>query len=689
MKRPFPSSLLFSGILLVAWTLFQAFFPFPGTESPSFSPRKPPGPSRRGWWKGVFPPGRCPVDLRFLNSPHRPAGRTGFVRARGGDLFFGDGTPARFWGCNVQAYALFSSKKAVRRQAERIARLGFNLVRLHHHDSTGWVSPTVIDKSRPGTGRLDPAGMDGIDWWIACLKEQGVFVWLDLQVGRRLKKGDGVDGWTEVARRGGDPRGFCFVNDSIRKRMEEFDRKYLSHVNKYTGSAYKDEPAVLGILLSNENDLAAHFGNLFLPGKKNPYHRRLFMARVRAFAKRTGLPAGRLWRTWEPGPSKILLADMEHAWFLSMIEFLRGMGVRQLVAAGTSWGGMPLTGLSSLRAGDLVDVHAYGREGFLRADPAERPNFAAWIAAARLEGKPLACTEWNLGRFPARDRFAAPLYVASLASFQGWSALMLYGYAQVSLDGPPRGNNWSSFTDPALMGAMPAAALLFRRGDVAPARKTARVLVAREDLYGKARTPRNSAALRTLPELHRMVLSLADVPELDWDGPSRPGPGPSFAVKDLDRSFPGKKAGRVVSDTGELVRDWKAGFQSIDTPRTQAVQGEVGGRVIGLKYARFRIRTRSCLVCFSSLDGRALPASRRILLTALARALPSPGNRLPFFSEPVEGEVELAAGRVRFLRPLGGDGRKGKRVTLSRRKGALLVPLDRKAGTHWFLLEEH
>ncbi len=641
----------------------------------------------KGWLKGLFLPTRCPVDLRFLNAPHRPAGKTGFVRAKGGRLYYGDGSPARFWGCNVQAYSLFSSRGAIRLQAERIARLGFNLVRLHHHDSTGWVDPTVIDKSRPDTRHLNPAGLDGIDWWIKCLKDQGVFVWLDLHVGRLLKKGDAVKGWKEVARRGGDMRGFCFINDSIEARMEEFNRKYLSHVNRFTGKAYKDEPAVMGILITNENDLTGHFGNLFLPDKNNPFHNGLFMKEVKSFAAKTGLPAGRLWRTWEPGPSKILLADLEHRWFAGMLGALRKIGVRQLVAPGNTWGNMALFGLPSLRIGDIVDVHSYGKEGFLRADPRKAANYVDWIAAAHVEGKPLSVTEWNLGRFPADDRFAAPLYTASIASFQGWDALMLYGYSQVPLDAPPRASNWSSFTDPALMGLMPAAALLFRRGDVAPGKKTARILVGRKDLYERARTPVNSAALRTLPELHRLVLSPADVPELSWDSPAPPVKGPSFAVRNLDRDFLGKGAKQVVSDTGELTRNWKAGFQVIDTPRTQAVQGAVGGRTFRLGAAVFKIRTPSCAVVLSSLDGRPLASSGKILLTALGRAYPSTGNRLPFRSEPVEGEVELAGGRSLLLYPLGRNGKKGRGIPLSRRKLSLVIRLSKDLGTHWFLLE--
>ncbi|MFO0633949.1 MAG: hypothetical protein U0168_13955 [Nannocystaceae bacterium] len=107
---------------------------------------------------------------------------------RGDGFEFEDGTPVRFWGTNVVAYALFDGdKQDVARQACRIAALGYNLVRLHHHDSA-WVEPNVFE---PQSRRLRQAGVEALDWWIKCLADAGVYVWLDLHVGRRFR----ATGW--------------------------------------------------------------------------------------------------------------------------------------------------------------------------------------------------------------------------------------------------------------------------------------------------------------------------------------------------------------------------------------------------------------------------------------------------------------------------------------------------------------
>ena len=138
---------------------------------------------------------------------------------------------------------------------------------------------------------------------------------------RELKPGDGVSlGRDEIARAGNSFFGFNYINPELLNLMKEFQHQYLGHVNRYTGLAYKDDPAVLGVLITNENDLTFHFGLSFLPNRHNPVHQGLFERETQAFVQATGLPADQIWRTWEPGPSKYLLNEVEHKFNRSMIE---------------------------------------------------------------------------------------------------------------------------------------------------------------------------------------------------------------------------------------------------------------------------------------------------------------------------------------------------------------------------------
>jgi len=647
-----------------------------------YAPEEP-----RAWPRGLLPPPETFLDLSFLNDAHRPAGAEGFVRVEGDRLVYGKNSALRLWGCNVQAYALFSPPELVRRHARRIAALGFNLVRLHHHDSTAWVEPTVIDRGRPDSRGIDARGLGAIHWWVKCLKDEGIFVWLDLHIGRVPKAGDGIEGWEELApaaERVG-LRGFCYVNPGLRALMQEFNENYLKPVNPHTGKALGDEPAVAGMLITNENALVGHFGNLFLPDKGNPRHGGLFMAAARAFARRTGLAADRVWRPWEPGPAKLLLADLEHRWNREMIGHLRGLGVRAPLAPTNTWGGLALFGLPGLTAGDLIDVHAYGEAESLSFDPRVRADCVHWIGAAQVAGKPLAITEWNLAEFPAADRFTAPLKVAALACLQGWDAPMLYGYAQVALDRIDRSNNWSALADPALMGAMPAAALLFRQRHAAQAKETVRLRLTREQVFFQDVDPEKSLALRTAVERHRLVLELPDTPELEWDGAA---PGAGGPAADLGRDYVAPGAAEIGSDTGELRRDWRRGVQWIDTPRTQAVQSWIGGAEFETADVRFGVQPPKALVAVTSLDGRPIRESRRLLVTALARALPAPGGRLPFASEPVAGLVELAGRESLRLFALDAGPRRPRPLSAERAGDRFRIRLSAADRTHWYLLAE-
>jgi len=647
------------------------------------------GPARTShWYSGALLHDKSPVDLSFLN--HKPAGKFGFVKPKGDKLVFENGAQARFWGGNIAAYAIFVDKEQIEAQAERIAQLGYNLMRFHHHDSMRWVAKTVIDKSRSDSQHLDDEVMDRLDYWIKCLRDQGVYVWLDLHVGRLFKAGDNIgDGFAEMMRRGKlgqgtEAKGYCYFNERIEQLMKDFNQKYLGRVNKYTQLAYKDDPAIMGLLITNENDITGHFGNLMLRDKNNPYHNRIFEAQVKAFAAEHGLEFARTLRTWEPGPSKLFLADWEYKWNRRMLDALTRLGVKVPVSTTQMWGNMPLFGLPSVTAGGIIDVHSYGSAEALSANPRFKDNYVSYLATGQVYAKPVSITEWNVP-YPKVDRFTAPLYVAGISALQGWDAPMIYNYSQRSFEKPTRQGTWSTFSDPAITGMMPAAAMLYRQGHVAPARLDYCIMLDRQKLYMESSHPRNMASLRTLVEQSKVAIGLPDTGELKWDRRTRVAGGVRV-ITDKDRDFIPAGQSFVRSDTGELTRNWVKGYQIIDTAQTAAVQGWVGGEELRLKAVSFDITTPKAAVAVSSLDGQAIGKSSRMLITAVARAVPSPGGQMPMLSEPVRGEIRIAGPSALKLIPLAGDGGKLDVVTLEYAKGRYTVELPAERGTHWFLL---
>ncbi len=664
-----------------------------GTERiPSLAERYGPTDTST-WYRDALQWNASPVDLRFLNDAS--AGQRGFVRAEGDQLIFEDGTPARFWGGNLVAYALSLPDREIEAQAKRIAQLGFNLMRIHHHDSMVWVHPTVIDQTRNDSRYLDERFLDRIDYWIKCLKDEGVYVWLDLHVGRVFKAGDvdtefgHIEGFDEIndggRERNGEVKGFAYFSEPIQELMKEFNAQYLNHVNPYTGDAYKDEPAIIGLLITNENDLTRHHAGKMLKNSGNAVYNRIFENALKDFSQATGVDMRQARQTWKPGPGKIFLNHREHLFNVNMLEHLEQIGVNVPIVTTNTWGHMGVESLPALTDGDIIDVHSYSKGEALSIDPNDSTNFASWISMNQVHGKPLSVTEWNergLGRF------TAPMYLASISSLQGWDALFIYDYADAPFSrARNRPQRFATYADPALTGAMPAAAMAYRRQDIRPAEKEYCLMLSREQLYFEGLDVASSLTARTLMEQSKFTVGLPDVPELDWDTKTNPDPS-VITLTDVNRNFIPSGQQYVESDTGEIHRDWTTGVQLIDTQRTQVASGWIGGKTHRLSDVAVDVSTPNAMLAVTSLDGEPISRSNKILITALARAIPR-DDRQGYLSEPVTGTIEIHAQKGMIFYPLSSDGTLMKPIETRVENGIYEIALSEESGSHWFLFQKY
>jgi hypothetical protein len=646
----------------------------------------------KGWPTDKLDWKTSPVDLSFLNAQEKPAGKRGFVKASGEQLQFADNSTARFWGTNLSAYALFqTSDDAIKLQAKRLSALGFNLVRLHHHDSP-WVFPNIFGDGRVtrSTQQLSPESLKKIDWWIKCLKDEGIYVWLDLHVQRVFTEKDNIYGFDELPKEEQNftyLKGYSYVNLTIQQAMKRFTEAYLTHVNSYTGLAYKDDPAIAAVLITNENDVTNHFGNALLPDKNLPKHNRVYMAEAEAFAKQHNLSVDQTWRSWEPGPSKMFLNDLERRFNIDMIQHLRGIGVKVPIATTSSWGRNGLNSLPALTSGDVIDVHSYGGSGQVEKNPLYSDSIVNWIAAGQVVGKPLTVTEWNNEPFPIPDRHSLPLYMAGTASHQGWDALMQYAYSQ-----EPRGsvgmsaNNWHAYNDPAMLATLPAAALLYRRADVREATTTYVFAPTSKTLFNQMITAANSALLRTAMEKGKLEIAMPQTPELPWLQQSVI-PSNAQEFHDPDQSLLDANASESTTDTGELKRNWKQGVYTINTPRTQAATGWIGGESISLGNIKVQVKTANASVAVQSLDDAPLGRSQDLLISLGTRAVPQDGDKIPFYVEPLEGTLTIQApqGLTLFTHGLL---RQMKKLPATYLDGRYTIKFDGLQASNWLFLKK-
>ena len=170
-----------------------------------------------------------------------PAGKYGFTRIEG-QQFVNDAGPIRFNGVNIVGGANFPSREQAERMAKRLAHLGFNMVRLHFFDLYDYNYRDIHEKGilvNDGTFlTFDPVQQDKFDYMVYQFKKHGIYINVNLLVGRPFKNKNGFD-------------------KNIQQKEIDYARALFTHVNPYTGLTLADEPAVALVELNNENAVMA------------------------------------------------------------------------------------------------------------------------------------------------------------------------------------------------------------------------------------------------------------------------------------------------------------------------------------------------------------------------------------------------------------------------------------------------
>jgi hypothetical protein len=151
-------------------------------------------------------------------------------------------------------------------------------------------------------------------------------------------------------------------------------------------------------------------------------------------------------------------------------------------------------------------------------------------------------------------------------------------------------------------------------------------------------------------------------------------------LTDPNESLIDAKATYSVSDTGELRRSWTEGIYAIDTPRTQAAMGWIGSRRLALADVEIAVTTRNATVSVQSLDDAPIAKAKAILISLGARAVPRSAQELPYYSEPVQGELAIRARKGLTLY------HGNKALPAPYVDGAYRLRLERELGTRWLIL---
>jgi len=164
-------------------------------------------------------------------------------------------------------------------------------------------------------------------------------------------------------------------------------------------------------------------------------------------------------------------------------------------------------------------------------------------------------------------------------------------------------------------------------------------------------------------------------------------PTAAKVFKDKRTSLIPDDATEVISDTGELKRNWDKGNLIINTANTQAVMGWIGGEEFNLNDVNITAITRNATIAVQSIDGMPINKSKNIMISLAARSLPEAEGQLPFLSEPIEGKLLIKAlkGLKLFKRDIN---QKKQEVPISYKNGQYVITLDKSLGTYWLFLTQ-
>ncbi|MEM3957374.1 MAG: carbohydrate binding domain-containing protein [Thermoproteota archaeon] len=184
---------------------------------------------------------------------HKPAGGLGHVYVGEDGHLYVNGERIRFLGVNICGGACFPEKDEAERIAGRLAKFGVNVVRFHHMDAS-WEVFNIFDKTTGGTRRLNKDALDKLDYFISKLKENGIYVDLNLLVSRRFTSADGLPREVETVD-WKDQQVLGFFLEEVEELEKEYARQLLTHLNPYTGMTYAEDPAVAFVEIVNEQGL--------------------------------------------------------------------------------------------------------------------------------------------------------------------------------------------------------------------------------------------------------------------------------------------------------------------------------------------------------------------------------------------------------------------------------------------------
>ena len=223
-------------------------------------------------WYAFKIPDRIPDDSvwQMRDWLEKPAGKHGRILRQGDKLVY-NAAPIKLWGITNTYDNCAPDAALADKRADFYSALGINAVRLHKFaDGPGWQG--ILAKG--SHTEFDPAELDRMDYFVAALKKQGIYVNLSpvfiVGIGPNdRERVPYMDEFGLMKNHRIDPKhGSFYISTELQDLQIQQVVNLLNHRNPYTGLRYADDPTVAYLEMYNED--SALFGGVTSVMAKSP-----------------------------------------------------------------------------------------------------------------------------------------------------------------------------------------------------------------------------------------------------------------------------------------------------------------------------------------------------------------------------------------------------------------------------------
>ena len=402
------------------------------------------------------------------------------------------------------------------------------------------------------------------------------------------------------------------------------------------------------------------------------------------------------------------LADTERAYAEEMRAYLKNdLHVKaNIICSQISWGG--LTGLNRETKMDFADNHAYWQHPSFPHKPWDSVDWNITntpmvsdlasggrgtllsLAQFRVSGKPYSISEYN---HPAPSDYRAEMMpeYASFAAFQDWDMIYLFAQGDYGANAPTDKINgfFDLANDPSRTVFLPAAALIFRAGEMAPATDIAEATVPKSQV----------------PSL-QYVDSVWDTAGGKGDVKISPfAQRLSIRLVGSDTVSLTQRQTRLVPQSSLTVGKTSAGaLYTAIAPAAVAAAGHVGGQTVtlgenSLTFPAFG--NNFAALTLTATDQKPLSQSHRQLLTLVGKvenqgmvwnadrtSLGDQWGHGPTVAEGIPATVTLKSDALRHVWALDGTGKRRESVPATFTNGRLTFTVGPQYQTLWYEIGE-